>query len=195
MPKENLCTGKVHKYIQFKVKEINNDDTVILSRKEVQKEALNWVKNDLEVGQNLKGIVKNIRPYGAFIEIGGGVVGLAHIEDLSIARIKTPFERLKIGQKVNIVVKYIDKEQGKVILSHKETLGTWEENAKEFKQGMKTKGIVRETEKNKNGIFIELKPNLVGMAEYKEGLEYGQKVDVYIKKIDPNKKKVKLIII
>ena len=59
---------------------------------------------------------------------------------------------------------------------------------------MKVKGIIRETEKNKNGIFIELAPNLVGMAEYSEGYEYGQKVNVYIKKIDKEKKKVKLLI-
>ncbi|MGN1327446.1 MAG: 30S ribosomal protein S1, partial [Clostridia bacterium] len=55
-------------------------------------------------------------------------------------------------------------------------------------------GIIRETEKNKKGIFIEIKPNLVGMAEYKEGMEYGQKVEVYVKKIIPDKKKIKLII-
>ena len=140
-------------------------------------------------------MVKNIKPYGAFIEIAGGVVGLAHIEDLSIARIKTPSERLKIGQKVEVVVKSIDRWTGKVILSYKETLGSWEENAKMFTTGMKAKGIVRETEKNKNGIFIELTPNLVGMAEYEEGLQYGQTVDVYIKKIDNERKKVKLLII
>mgnify|MGYP001042304066 FL=1 len=57
---------------------------------------------------------------------------------------------------------------------------------------MHVNGIVRETEKNKNGIFIELLPNLVGMAEYKDGLEYGQNIDVMIKKIDYDKKKVKL---
>ena len=51
------------------------------------------------------------------------------------------------------------------------------------------------TEKDKNGIFVELTPNLVGLAEYKEGIEYGQNVDVYIKRIIPEKKKVKLIII
>ena len=123
------------------------------------------------------------------------MVGLAHIEDLSIARIKTPFERLKIGQKVEVVVKSIDRETGKVMLSYKETLGSWEENAKRFEPGMKTKGIIRETEKNKNGIFIELTPNLVGMAEYEEGLEYGQTVDVYIKKIDNERKKIKLLIV
>ena len=194
VPDERLCTGKVHKYVQFKIENIENDNKVLLSRKSVQQEALQYIKNDMQVGQQVTGIVKNIRPYGAFIEIGGGVVGLAHIEDLSVARIKTPYERLKIGQKVKVVVKFIDRYTGKVNLSYKETLGTWEENAEKFSTGMKVQGIIRETEKNKNGIFIELTPNLVGMAEYTEGYEYGQKVNVYIKKIDKEKKKVKLLI-
>ena len=195
LPKVNLCTGKIHKFVQFKVKEIKNDNLLILSRKEVQEEALNWVKNELQEGQIVTGIVKNIKPYGAFVEIGGGVVGLVHIEDLSVARIKSPYERLKIGQKIKIMVKSIDRENLKVILTYKEILGTWEENVEKFDIGMKVSGIVRETEKNKNGIFIELTPNLVGMAEYDEGYEYGQNVDVYIKKIDKNKRKVKLTII
>ena len=193
-PKENLCIGKVHKYVQFKLKE-KDGDKLIFSRKDVQQEVLNSVKTDLKVGDNIKGIVKNITPYGAFIDIGGGVVGLAYIEDLSVARIKTPYERLKIGQNVNIVVKSINRETGKISLSYKDTLGTWEENAKKFSVGMNTKGIIRETEKNKNGIFIELTPNLVGMAEYKEGLKYGAKVDLYIKKIDYDKKKVKVVLL
>lgn len=194
LPKSNLCTGKVHKFVQFQIKEVA-ENNIIISRKEVQKEALEWVKNDLKEGELVTGIVKNIKPYGAFIEIGGGIVGLVHIEDLSVARIKTPFERLNIGQEVKVRIKTINRENGKIILSYKETLGTWEENAKKFTVGTKAKGIIRETEKNKNGIFIELTPNLVGMAEYKEGLEYGKTVDVYIKKIDNQRKKVKLLII
>lgn len=195
LPKTNLCTGKVHKFVQFKIKEAKDENHVIVSRKEVQEEALEWIKKDLEEGQKVTGIVKNIKPYGAFIEIGGGVVGLVHIEDLSVARIKTPFERLNIGQKVEVVIKSIERSTGKVILSYKETLGSWEENAEKFAIGIKTKGIIRETEKNKNGIFIELAPNLVGMAEYEEGFEYGQTVDVYIKKIDNQRKKIKLLIV
>lgn len=195
LPKTNLCTGKVHKFVQFRIKEATDENNVILSRKEVQEEALEWVKRDLAEGTKVTGIVKSIKPYGAFIEIGGGVVGLVYIEDLSIARIKTPYERLNIGQKVEVVVKSIDRNTGKVILSYKETLGSWEENAEKFVPGTKTKGIVRETEKNKNGIFIELTPNLVGMAEYEEGLNYGQMVDVYIKKIDNQRKKIKLLIV
>ena len=100
LPKENLCTGKVHKFVQFKVKDIDHQNRLILSRRQVQEEALNWVKKDLELGQKVTGIVKNIKPYGAFVEIGGGIVGIIHIEDLSVARIKTPYERLKIGQKL-----------------------------------------------------------------------------------------------
>ena len=195
LPKENLCTGKVHKFVQFQIKDIEGPNRLILSRKQVQQEALNYIKNDLKVGEKVTGIVKNIKNYGAFIEIGGGVVGLAHIEDLSVARIKTPHERLKIGQKLEVMIKSIDREEGKVILSYKELLGTWEENAEKFTPGIKVKGKVRETEKNKNGIFIELTPNLVGMAEYEEGLKYGQDVEVYIKKIDMDKKKVKLLIV
>ena len=192
IPKENLCVGKVHKFVQFKIKDIDEKNELILSRKQVQNEAIDWVKQELQEGQKVEGIVKNIKPYGAFIEIGGGIVGLAHIEDLSVARIQTPYERLKIGQKAQVVIKAINRERGKVTLSYKELLGTWEENAQKFSTGMKVKGIVRETEKHQNGIFIELAPNLVGMTEYEEGLEYGQEVNVYVKKIDYSKKKVKL---
>ena len=56
-------------------------------------EALTWVKEELQEGSIVHGIVRNIRPYGAFIEIGGGIVGLLHIEDISVARIKSPEER------------------------------------------------------------------------------------------------------
>lgn len=194
-PKPNICTSKVNQYVQFKIKDIDERDKYILSRKEVGKEALLWVKNELEVGQIVKGIVKSIRPYGVFIEIGGGVVGLLHIEDISVARIKSPLERLKIGQKANFVIKSIDRKNERILLSYKELLGTWEENVKDFEEGSTVVGIARETEKSKNGIFIELKPNLVGLAEYKEGIEYGQNVNVYIKRIIPDKKKVKLVIV
>lgn len=158
------------------------------------------VKKFVKIDENLhedmivKGTVKGIQPYGVFIEIEGGTVGLLHIEDISVARIKSPYERFDIGQEINVKVKNIDREQNRVMFSYKDLLGTWEENAKLFNERTKVKGIVRETEKNGNGIFIELKPNLVGLAEYTEGLEYGQNVDVYIKRIIPDKKKIKLII-
>lgn len=192
-PKLNVCARKVNKVVQFKVKDIKNEDIVILSRKIVGQEALNWVKEDLEEGMVVCGIVRNIQPYGAFIEIGGGIVGLLHIEDISIARIKSPEERFKIGQKVNVMIKYIDRNHDRVELTYKELLGTWEDNIKYFSEGDIVEGIVRETEKQRNGIFVELKPNLVGLADYKENMQYGQKVKVNIRKIIPEKQKVKLV--
>ena len=150
---------------------------------------------NLEKGQIVEGTVTGIKPYGAFVKMDNGYSALVHIEDMSVARIKSPEERLKIGQKANFMVKSIDKENLRILLSYKELLGTWNENAEKFKEGSVVTGIARETEKSKNGIFVELAPNLVGLAEYKEGIEYGQDVNVYIKKIIPEKQKVKLIII
>ena len=119
-PKPNICTSKIDKYVQFKVKDIAKKDTVILSRKAVGKDAINWVRNELKEGMIVYGIVKNIRPYGAFVEIGGGIVGLLHIEDISVSRIKSPHERLKIGQKIKIMIKSNDRKTNRVILSYKE---------------------------------------------------------------------------
>lgn len=150
--------------------------------------------DSLKENMIVKGKIKGIQPYGAFIELENGAVGLLHIEDMSVARIKTPFDRFSIGDEVNVKIKNIDKENNRIMFTYKELLGTWEENAKLFKEGTKVKGIVRNTEVHKNGIFIELKPNLVGMAEYQEGIEYGSQIEVYIKKIIPEKKKIKLII-
>ena len=154
----------------------------------------NWNEN-LKEGDIVNGIVTNIKPYGAFVEIEGGITGLLHIEDISVARIKSPSERLKIGQNIKIMIKSIDSRNKRILLTYKELFGTWEENAKELESGMIIKGIAREVEKFNNGIFIELKPNLVGLADYKENIQYGQNVEVYVKKIIPEKKKIKLKII
>ena len=143
-------------------------------------------------GEIVSGVVKNIQPYGAFIQTDKGIDGLLYIGDISVARIKTPKERLSVGQKINVVVKDVNTEKNRVYFSYKEMLGTWDENIKDIQEKTIIPGIIRETEKDKRGIFIELKPNLVGMAEYKEGFEYGQKVEVYVKKIIEDKKKIKL---
>ena len=169
----------------------NSDERILSNNRNIKK----WNGDNLEIGQVVSGTVTQIQKYGAFIKLEQGDTGLAYIEDLSVARIKSPEERLKIGQNVKVVVKSIDRDMQRITLSYKEMLGTWEENAEKFTEGATVKGIVRETEKDKNGIFIELAPNLVGLAEYKPGIEYGTPVDVYIKRIIPEKHKVKLIII
>ncbi len=194
-PKPNICSNKVNKLVQFKVKDILEDNIAILSRKKVGLQAIGWVRNELKPGDIVKGIVTNIRPFGVFVEIGGGISGLLHIEDISIARIKDPHERFKIGQKIEVMIKLIDRANNRIDLTYKELLGTWEENIKDIKEGTVIEGIARDKEKYNRGIFIELKPNLVGLAEPKEGIEYGQQVEVYVKKIIPEKKKLKLVLV
>ena len=190
--KTKVVRNKLNKYVQFKVMDIDENGNYVLSRKVVQKEALNWFENETKKGDIIEGIVTNIRPYGAFVEVGGGVVGLLHIEDMSISRIKSPEERFKVGDHINVMIKSINDD--KIELTYKELLGTWDDNIKEFEEKKTYNGIVRNCDSNKKGIFIELKPNLVGMAEYAENIEYGKDVSVYIKKIDYDKKKIKLII-
>lgn len=151
--------------------------------------------NQLEVGQKVYGKIINIKPYGAFVKIEGGAVGLLHIEDISVARIKSPEERLHIGQKIPVIVKSIDNGAKKFNLSYKEILGTWQDNIKDIRVGQELQGTIRETAKGNKGIFIELKPNLVGMSEYKPNYNFGDKVTVLVKKIIPEKHKVKLKII
>lgn len=195
MPKQSICKNKVNQFVQFKIKEIYDENNLLLSRKDAEKDAIDWVKTDLQPGMVVNGIVKNMRKYGVFVDIGGGVTGLLHIEDISISRIKSPEERFFNGQKIKVMIKYIDKEKSQVVLSHKELLGDWEDNIQNYKEKMIVEGTVKETDQYKNGIFIELNPNLVGLAEYKSGLKYGQKVNVYIKKIVKEKKKIKLLIV
>ena len=173
---------------KIKVNGIKAEDIHALEKK---KQEINALKE----GEIVSGVVTGVKPYGAFIKMENDLSGLIHIEDMSVARIKSPLERLKIGQKANFMVKSIDRETNRILLSYKELLGTWDENIKKFEEGATVVGIAREIEKSKNGIFIELTPNLVGLAEYKEGIEYGQNVNVYIKKIIPEKRKVKLVIV
>lgn len=150
---------------------------------------------NLESGMILEGKVKNIKSYGAFIEVENGLTGLLRIDDISISRIKTPSERLNIGQKIKVMIKSIDEKEKKINFTHKELLGNWEDNIKDLEEKMVIKGIIKEPDKQKKGIFVELKPNLVGMAEYKEGYNYGDIVDVFVKKINKDKKKIKLNIL
>ena len=118
----SICRNKVNQYVQFRIKEVYDNDKIILSRKNVQNDALEWVRNDLKPGMVVNGIVKNMRKFGAFVEIGGGVVGLLHIEDISVSRIKSPEERFYVGQKINVMIKSIDTDENRIVLSYKELL-------------------------------------------------------------------------
>ena len=91
------------------------------------------------------------------------------------------------------MVRQVMPELGRVQLSHKELLGTWSENASHFEAGETVTGIVRSV--MDYGIFVELTPNLTGLAEPLEGFQAGDSVSVYLKSILPDRQKIKLAII
>ena len=135
--------------------------------------------------------VTHLEQFGAFVDIGCGIPSLIPIDAISISRISHPSDRFKINQDIKVIIKGINN--GRIWLSHKELLGTWEENASQFSYGETVSGIVRSIEDY--GIFVELTPNLAGLAEMRENVRVGQCASVYIKALIPEKMKIKLIIV
>ena len=169
-----------------------SDPVVLLSRRAAQ-ERVQDVLLRVRPGDVLDARITHLESFGAFADIGCGIVGLISIENISVSRISHPRDRFSVGQTVKVVVREVDREKKRFMLSHKELLGTWEENARCFSVGQTVCGIVRSVEEY--GIFVELTPNLAGLAEGKAGVEAGQQATVYIKNIIPEKMKVKLSLI
>jgi len=189
---------RVGKAVCFKVLNIEkNTETgepvVYLSRKAAQEECLEKYIMKLSCGDIIDAKVTHLEPFGCFCDVGCGVISLLPIDCISISRISHPSDRYQIGQFIKAIIKFIDYEAKKVSLTHKELLGTWEENAAKFQPGQTAAGIVRSVEQY--GIFIELAPNLAGLAEYKDGVYEGQNAAVYIKNIIPERMKIKLVLI
>ena len=188
--------SRVNKPVCFKVLEIENsqDGTpfAILSRRLAQEECTKNYISALRSGDVIDAVVTHLEPFGAFCDIGCGISALLPIDGISVSRIPHPAARLKINESIKTIVRNID-EQGRITLTAKELLGTWEENAELFSVGETVPGIVRSIENY--GIFVELTPNLAGLAELTEGIEAGQHCSVFIKNIIPEKMKLKLIIV
>ncbi|MEE0858156.1 MAG: S1 RNA-binding domain-containing protein [Acutalibacteraceae bacterium] len=173
------------------VKKDDGTTVAMLSRSKAQKRCMNEYINYLQNGDVINTRITHLEPFGAFADIGCGIVSLIPIDTISVSRIDHPRERFAVGMDIKAVVKSI--ENGRISLTHKELLGTWEENAQNFNTGETVAGIVRSVEEY--GAFIELTPNLAGLAEIKEGITPGSQASVYIKNIIPERMKIKLIII
>lgn len=187
--------SRVNKPVCFKITGITRDETgrrvALLSRKAAQEECIRNYICRLRCGDIIGAKVTHMEQFGAFVDIGCGIPSLIPIDLISVSRISHPADRFTVGQSIKAVVKSIENE--KITLSHKELLGTWQQNADSFSPGETVTGIVRSIENY--GIFVELKPNLAGLAELKSGVKVNSKVSVYIKAIIPEKMKIKLIIV
>lgn len=164
---------------------------VLLSRRAAQLQARDALFAQRHTGDILPAIVTNPTRFGAFCDIGCGLPALLPIAGISVSRISHPSDRFVPGMDIFGVVSSL--ENNRICLSQRELLGTWEENAALFSQGETVAGIVRSVESY--GIFVELTPNLAGLAEPREGVRVGQHAGVYIKSILPDKMKMKLVII
>ena len=137
--------------------------------------------SNLKPGDVIPCTVTHIDSFGVFCDVAAGITALVPIDFISTSRIAAPSERFTVGQNIFACV------------THKELLGTWQENADLYTPFSTATGIVRSIENY--GIFIELTPNLAGLAEVCEGVSPGDRVNVYIKSIIPDKMKIKLVIL
>ena len=188
--------SRVGKPVSFIITGFSSDENgrpiALLSRRAVQQTCLHEYVAGLRPGDVIDAVVTHLEPFGVFCDVGAGISALMPIDTISVSRIPHPSARFAPGQKIHAVVKSIDDE-GRITLSYKELLGTWEENAAFFKPGETVPGIVRSVERY--GIFVELRPNLAGLAEYVPGVVAGQHASVYIKNLIPERMKIKLIIV
>lgn len=180
--------------------ERNGETVAILSRRAAQRDCLERGLLQLRAGDIIPGRVTHMEPFGAFLDIGCGVSSLLSVDCISVSRISHPRDRLSVGTLLPVAVRTVDRESGRISVTLRELLGTWEENAAGFSVGQTVAGIVRSVENY--GVFIELAPNLAGLAEVRgedrtETMRalIGRAVAVYIKSINPERMKVKLVVV
>lgn len=161
----------VNKKIELKVVKIkhSNDNVVVshkvLIEKDLEKQKIEII-NNLEKGQVLEGIIKNMTNFGVFIDLGG-VDGLLHITDISWGRINHPNEILELGQKIKVVVIDFDKNKRRISLGMKQLIPhPWISISESIQVGFKLKGKVVNIADY--GIFIEVTPGVEGLIHISE---------------------------
>ncbi len=189
--------SRVGKPVCFQVTDIRADEKgapmALLSRRAVQEQALDYFLEHLGPGSVVTAVVTHLESFGAFLDIGCGIVAMLPIEYISVSRISHPKDRFRPGQKILAAVRSVDREKRRFTMTHRELLGTWMENASWFRPGETVRGIVRSVKSY--GTFIELAPNLSGLADARADLQPGDGVSVYIKSIRPERMKIKLHVI
>ena len=196
--------GKDLEFIVIKIDKKRNN--VVVSRKAVL-ESENSEERDelianLEEGSVVKGIVKNITDYGAFLDLGG-VDGLLHITDMAWKRVRHPSELINIGDEIDVKVLKFDKEKTRVSLGLKQlNEDPWFEISKDHPEGSKLKGKI--TNIADYGCFVEIHNGVEGLVHVSEMdwtnknanpeklVNVGQEIEVLILDIDPERRRISL---
>jgi small subunit ribosomal protein S1 len=159
------------KTLECKIVKLNEErKNVVLSRRELieaeRAEKRAKLLGGIEKGGTVKGTVKNITDFGAFIDLDG-LDGLLHITDMSWSRLNHPSEMLKVGQEVEVLVLDIDREKERVSLGLKQkTSNPWDKIAEKYPVNMKVKGKI--TNLVPYGAFVELEPGIEGLVHVSE---------------------------
>ncbi len=171
----------------------------ILEREREEKRAKQL--EEIEPGMTLEGVVRSVRDFGAFVDLGG-VDGLVHVSKLSWDRIKHPSEVLKEGQQVKVKIDSIDRESGKISLSYRDLLvNPWDTAESDFEVGSVHKGTV--TRIADFGCFVKLTAGIEGLVHISELAHHrvsrvntvvneGQEVDVKVLSFDRDSQKIGL---
>lgn len=179
--------------VQGFYREPDGTQRALLSRRAAQKRCYDEYLSRLAPGDIIPAKVTHMEQFGAFVDIGCGLVSLLSVDCISVSRINHPRDRFFPGMQIYAVVREVDPKCGRFYLTHKELLGTWSENVAHFTPGETVRGIIRSIEEY--GIFVELAPNLAGLAEPRADVSVGQSAAVYIKSILPDRMKIKLALI
>ncbi len=197
----------VNKTMEFKVVKINHEfKNVVVSHKALIEADIEEQKKEiisqLEKGQVLEGVVKNITSYGVFMDLGG-VDGLVHITDLSWSRISHPSEIVELDEKLNVVILDFDEDKSRIQLGLKQlSKHPWEAVGEGMKVGDKVKGKVAVIADY--GAFVEIADGVEGLVHVSEMswsthlrsaqdfVKVGQEIDVEILSIDQEERKISL---
>lgn len=191
---------------QCVVVEANRDRrNLVLSRRGVlereQAEAKEKIIAELEVGQVREGIVRNIRDFGAFVDLGG-IDGMIHVSQMSWDRVKHPSEVLTVGQKVKVKIHKIDPETHKISLTYRDLFESpWTNAASKYPVTSKVTGTVSKI--MDFGAFVKLEPGVEGLVHISElsykrvhrvadFLQEGQQVEAKVLSIDPENQRISL---
>ncbi|MFN8369762.1 MAG: 30S ribosomal protein S1 [Bacteriovoracaceae bacterium] len=177
----------IGKMMQFKVIKFNKKrGNIVLSRRAILQDERGKLRSEtltaIQEGMIVKGIVKNITEYGAFIDLGG-VDGLLHITDISWGRVKHPGDILKVGEEIEVKILKYDSEKERVSLGLKQVQeNPWEQAAQKYAPGTKVKGKVVSIKDY--GVFIELDNGIEGLIHISE-MSWTSKVKNIAKSMNP----------
>ena len=179
---------------------------IVVSRRTVLEESRaeqrSEIVQNLEEGQTVEGMVKNITDYGAFVDLGG-IDGLLHVTDMAWRRVNHPSEILSIGQTVKVQIIRINQDTHRISLGMKQLESDpWDGIGVKYPAGKRITGTV--TNITDYGAFVELEPGIEGLIHVSEMswtkknvhpgkiLSTSQEVDVVVLEVDPNKRRISL---